>query len=214
MKTGTCKMRLLLLGVAAGLVLGVVGTAGAAMALSSHAVRACSTNSGVLKLARPNGSCPSGSSPVTIGARGDRGPRGPVGARGATGPRGAGGPKGLAGARGAAGPRGAVGARGPKGAAGQSYTAADEVVVTAQMSQDTSDPSQGSPTYDTYGIVTCPAAEPVAVSGGVKTELYSTSVNKSEPTAGSPSSAPTGWEAETANPSTYDLGIVYAVCSS
>jgi hypothetical protein len=208
MKSGTCKMRMLFVGVAAGLILGVVGTAGAAIALSSHAVKACSTTSGVLKLERSNGSCPSGSSPVTIGARGDRGPRGAAGARGATGPRGA------AGARGATGPRGVAGARGPKGSSGQSYTAADEVVVTAQMAEDTSDPSQGNPTYDTYGSVTCPAAEPVAVSGGVTTEHYATSVNKSEPTAGSPSTAPTGWEAETANTTTYDLGTVYAVCSS
>ncbi len=211
MKTGTCKMRMLLVGVAAGLVLGVVGTAGAAMALSSHAVKACSTNSGVLKLARPNGSCPSGSSPVTIGARGDRGPRA-LWARGV--PRDREGRPRACGRKGCHGTERRCGHEGPEGTAGQSYTAADEVVVTAQMSQDTSDPSQGSPTYDTYGIVTCPAAEPVAVSGGVKTELYSTSVNKSEPTAGSPSSAPTGWEAETANPSTYDLGTVYAVCSS
>lgn len=208
MKTVTGKMRMLFVGVAAGLMLGIAGTAGAAIALRSHAVNACSTGSGVLKLQRANGSCPSGSSPVTIGARGDRGPKGAAGARGATGPR------GVAGARGATGPRGAAGTRGPKGSAGQSYTAADEVVVTAQMSEDTSDPSQGSPTYDTYGIVTCPAAEPVAVSGGVTTEHYSTSVNKSEPTAGSPSSAPTGWEAEAANPTLYDMGTVYAVCSS
>ncbi len=52
MKTVTGKMRMLFVGVAAGLMLGIAGTAGAAIALRSHAVNACSTGSGVLKLER------------------------------------------------------------------------------------------------------------------------------------------------------------------
>ncbi|MGO9584504.1 MAG: hypothetical protein ACLP36_17095 [Acidimicrobiales bacterium] len=186
MRSISRKIRLLSAGAAAGLTLGVVGTSGAAMALSGHAVTACSTVSDVLKLEQANGKCPSGSSPVSIGAKG---------------------------ATGATGPKGATGARGATGAPGQNYSAANEVIVTAPLSADDSDPTQGSPTYDTYGFVTCPPAEPIATGGGVTTEYYDTSVNKSDPTAGSADTPPTGWEAETANSGAYDLGKVYAICS-
>ena len=55
MKNSTYKVRLLSIGAAAGLTLGSVGTAGAAVVLSSHAVKACSTATGVLKLEQANG---------------------------------------------------------------------------------------------------------------------------------------------------------------
>jgi hypothetical protein len=72
------KKRFLLVGLAAGLVLGAVGTASAVTLASSPTYSACSTTGHVL-LVQVKGKCPSGSHKVTISARGPQGKTGPAG---------------------------------------------------------------------------------------------------------------------------------------
>ena len=106
MKSLTKKMRLVSVGVAAGLTLGLVGTA-AAVTSSSSTVKsspaapyiACANRQRVLKIMQ-NSTCQAGTFEVTVGARGATGARGPRGATGARGPR------GVTGAIGATGPAG------------------------------------------------------------------------------------------------------------
>ena len=125
MKSLTKKMRLVSVGVAAGLTLGLVGTA-AAVTSSSSTVRsspaapyiACATRQRVLKIMQYS-TCPAGTFEVTVGARGATGARGPRGITGARGPRGATGAMGATGATGPVGPAGPVGSAGP---AGPSFT--------------------------------------------------------------------------------------------
>ena len=122
MKSLTKKMRLVSVGVAAGLTLGLVGTA-AAVTSSSSTVRsspaapymACANRQRVLKIMQYS-TCPAGTFEVTVGARGATGARGP---RGLTGVRG---PRGLTGVRGATGATGPAGPVGPAGSAGPSFT--------------------------------------------------------------------------------------------
>jgi hypothetical protein len=116
MKSLTKKMRLVSVGVAAGLTLGLVGTAAAVTTSSSTVMRspaapytACATRQRVLKIMP----CPRGTFEVTVGARGATGARGPRGATGARGPRGATGVTGATGPAGPAGPAGSAGAAGP-----------------------------------------------------------------------------------------------------
>ena len=119
MKSLTKKMRLVSVGVAAGLTLGLVGTA-AAVTSSSSTVKsspsapyiACATRQRVLKIMQYS-TCPAGTFEVTVGARGATGARGPRGVTGAMGAAGATGPAGPA------GPAGPVGSAGP---AGPSFT--------------------------------------------------------------------------------------------
>ena len=100
-------------GVAAGLTLGLVGTA-AAVTSSSSTVRsspaapyiACANRQRVLKIMQ-NSTCPAGTFEVTVGAKGATGARGP---------------RGLTGATGATGPTGVTGAIGATGPAGPSFT--------------------------------------------------------------------------------------------
>ena len=109
MKSLTKKMRLVSVGVAAGLTLGLVGTA-AAVTSSSSTVKsspsapyiACANRQRVLKIMQ-NSTCQAGTFEVTVGARGATGARGP---RGVTGATGATGPTGVTGAIGATGPAG------------------------------------------------------------------------------------------------------------
>jgi len=122
MKSLTKKMRLVSVGVAAGLTLGLVGTA-AAVTSSSSTVKsspsapyiACANRQRVLKIMQ-NSTCQAGTFEVTVGARGATGARGPRGATGARGPR------GVTGATGATGPTGVTGAIGATGPAGPSFT--------------------------------------------------------------------------------------------
>ena len=112
-KSLTKKMRLVSVGVAAGLTLGLVGTA-AAVTSSSSTVRsspaapyiACANRQRVLKIMQ-NSTCPAGTFEVTVGAKGATGARGP---------------RGLTGATGATGPTGVTGAIGATGPAGPSFT--------------------------------------------------------------------------------------------
>ena len=127
MKSLTKKLRLVSVGVAAGLTLGLVGTAAAVTSSSSTVMRspaapyiACATRQRVLKIMQ-NSTCARGTFEVTVGARGAtgaRGPRGATGARGARGPRGATGITGATGLTGPVGPAGPAGAAGPAGSAG------------------------------------------------------------------------------------------------
>ena len=72
------KKRFLLVGLAAGIVLGAVGTASAVTLASSPTYSACSTSGHVL-LVQVKGKCPSGSHKVTISARGPQGKTGAAG---------------------------------------------------------------------------------------------------------------------------------------
>ena len=125
MKSLTKKMRLVSVGVAAGLTLGLVGTAAAVTTSSSTVMRypsapyiACATSQRVLKIMP----CPRGTYEVTVGARGATGARGPRGTTGARGPRGITGAMGATGATGPAGPVGPAGPAGSVGPAGPSFT--------------------------------------------------------------------------------------------
>jgi len=128
MKSLTKKMRLVSVGVAAGLTLGLVGTA-AAVTSSSSTVRsspaapyiACANRQRVLKIMQYS-TCPAGTFEVTVGARGATGARGPRGLTGARGPRGVTGVTGATGATGATGPAGPAGPAGSAGPAGPSFT--------------------------------------------------------------------------------------------
>jgi hypothetical protein len=99
----TRKMRLLSIGAAAGLTLGLVGTAAAITSTSPPApYKACSSAKSVLSV-EVNGQCPAGSVLVTVGAKGSAGPSGKSGPTGKPGVAGAQGPQGAAGANGANG---------------------------------------------------------------------------------------------------------------
>jgi hypothetical protein len=73
---------------------------GVAAAVTSHptTAKACVTPGGRLRL-YSNGSCTSGQTPITLGAKGPKGDPGPTGPKGATGPAG---PKGATGPAGTA----------------------------------------------------------------------------------------------------------------
>ena len=116
MRPLTKKMRLLSIGAAAGLTLGLVGTAAAVTNDSSPAApyNACSNAKSVLSV-EVHGSCPAGTVLVKLGAKGAPGAKGRTGAKGATGATGA---TGSAGAAGATGATGAPGATGPAGTDG------------------------------------------------------------------------------------------------
>jgi hypothetical protein len=111
MRPLTKRMRLLSIGAAAGLTLGLVGTAAAVTISHSPAApyRACSNAKSVLSV-EVHGKCPAGTVLVIVGAKGAPGAIGDNGINGARGP------KGATGARGKTGPKGAAGANGTNGA--------------------------------------------------------------------------------------------------
>ena len=114
----TKKMGLLGIGAAAGLILGLVGTATAVASHSPPApYKACSSTKSVLSV-ETHGRCPPGTVLVTVGAKGMTGTTGKTGATGATGASGATGAVGPVGATGASGATGAVGPTGATGALG------------------------------------------------------------------------------------------------
>lgn len=96
----------------------VVGGVGVAVAAAvSPPAKACMSSTGMLVLRKASGACPSGTSKVSLGARGPAGPAGPAGAPGEQGPAGVGqtGPKGDTGSQGVQGVPGQTGATGPQG---------------------------------------------------------------------------------------------------
>jgi len=101
MRPLTKRMRLLSIGAAAGLILGLVGTAAAVTSRHSPAApyTACSNAKSVLSV-EVHGKCPAGTFLVKLGARGVPGANG---AAGANGTNGAAGPAGARGATGASG---------------------------------------------------------------------------------------------------------------
>jgi len=119
MRPLTKRVRLLSIGAAAGLTLGLVGTAAAVTNAGSPAApyKACSNAKSVLSV-EVNGKCPAGTVLVTVGAKGATGATGKTGAKGATGPTGATGATGATGPAGVAGATGATGQAGPAGPQG------------------------------------------------------------------------------------------------
>ncbi len=103
MRALTMKLRLLSIGAATGLTLGVVGTAAAVAGNPPPTpYKACANAKSVLTL-EVNGACPSGSVLVSLGAKGATGVAGKLGKQGATGPQGPQGPPGSKGTDGADG---------------------------------------------------------------------------------------------------------------
>ena len=98
MRPLTKRMRLLSIVVAAGLTLGLVGTAAAVTSRHSPAApyKACSNAKKVLSV-EVHGKCPAGTVLVKLGAKGAPGAKGAAGANGAAGPAGARGATGASG---------------------------------------------------------------------------------------------------------------------
>ena len=87
----------------------------AVAAITVPPVKACATSRGVLVLANGRGTCATGQTAVSIGAKGATGPAGPQGLPGNNGSIGATGPAGPTGATGATGPQGPTGLTGAPG---------------------------------------------------------------------------------------------------
>ena len=152
MKSMTKKMRLVFVGVAAGLTLGLVGTAAAVTTSSSTAMRspaapyiACANRQRELKIMQYS-TCPRGTFEVTVGARGATGPRGWRGATGARGWRGATGATGATGSTGSAGPAGPAGPSFTQWHAGKATIAAGSNSIAVSITAFTGSPGNYSVT--------------------------------------------------------------------
>jgi hypothetical protein len=100
------KTKMLVIGLAVGLALGVVGTAAATSSPPTY--QACASSTHVLAV-ETAGKCPAHTSKVSIAAQGAQGKTGKTGPAGATGPQGTQGKQGVQGAAGPTGPKGPAG---------------------------------------------------------------------------------------------------------